>query len=216
MLHLVKYRNQRNLESPLGFKKDWWWWAPSKNLKINEKKTISFLLKKEKELIKKYPIKYKKYITPSLFNVFSFSDKSKELNEIKKCIRLNIKNFLRHIDINNSYVYILCWFNILRKNENMKAHSHEDYKKAEMSFVSGNLFLSGENSSTVYQTPFTNQNIEIPNSPGSLILFPSYITHWTINRSDKIRASIAFNVYPEEDFCNSSFHKDKIIFKLKL
>ena len=216
MLHLVKYRNHRNLESPLGFKKNWWYWSPSKNLKINEKKTISFLLKKEKELIKKYPIKYKKFITPSKFNTFLFFDKSKELNKIKKYIQLNIKNLLRHIDLNNSYVYILCWFNILRKNENIKAHSHEHYETAEMSFVSGNLFLSGENSSTVYQTPFTNQNIKMLNSPGSLILFPSYINHWTINRSDKIRASIAFNVYPEKEFCNSSFPKDEVIVKLKL
>ena len=52
MLNIVKYQNSQNLISPLGFRKDWWFWK--NNIKLNVKKIISFLLKEETKILKKY------------------------------------------------------------------------------------------------------------------------------------------------------------------
>jgi len=52
MLNVIKYQNSKKLISPLGFRKDWWFWK--NNIKLNVKTITSFLLKEEIKILKKY------------------------------------------------------------------------------------------------------------------------------------------------------------------
>ena len=222
MLNVVKYQNSKNLISPLGFRKDWWFWK--NNIKLNVKKIISFLLKEETKILKKYKssgdgnVNLPNSVTArhASFNLFTIKD-NKNLFEVKKFIKKNIKDLILQYNIDYKEVYIKCWFNVLRKGEEIKPHVHDEIDTAEMSFLAGNLFIEGEDTYTFYQTPFSNQVIKIKNIPGDLILFPPYIKHWTnINKSKKPRLSIAFDIQPSKEFCSPIYLKNKSIVKIKL
>jgi hypothetical protein len=51
MLNVVKYHNSKNLISPLGFRKDWWFWK--NNIVLNVKKNYFFSFKRRNKNIKK-------------------------------------------------------------------------------------------------------------------------------------------------------------------
>ena len=53
MLNVFKDENF-NLDNPIGLSKSFWLWSPDL-LKFDNKKVISYLLKKEKEIINKFP-----------------------------------------------------------------------------------------------------------------------------------------------------------------
>lgn len=219
MINLIQYKNKLNLQSPFGLGKDWWFWKS--NINFDQTKTIEFLLKEEKNLLKKYKSSsdggtgLKKSITArhSKYNLFDI--KNVNIDKLKKFIKTNIKQLLEKANLEYKEVYIKSWFNVLKKGQSIKPHQHDAIETAEMSFLSGNLFICGSKTSTFYQTPFTEQNIEIKNKPGDLIIFPSYIKHWTNNAHDT-RISIAFDVNPSKEFCNPNFIKEKIIKKIKL
>jgi hypothetical protein len=101
-------------------------------------------------------------------------------------------------------VYVQCWANILYNNgrvitphNHSSAHCDAPY---EYSYVSGNISIVVENTSTFFAHPiFKDMAIEIPNKTGELIMFPSFITHGSSeNRSETPRITIAFDIITEE------------------
>ena len=102
-------------------------------------------------------------------------------------------------------VYIQCWVNIINNDGRIiTPHNHAEAHggaPVEYSYISGNISLQTENTSTFFAHPILNKKAyrEIPNINGELILFPSFITHWTSpNLSDNPRITIAFDIITEE------------------
>jgi len=102
-------------------------------------------------------------------------------------------------------LYCHSWANIIRNNgrritEHNHAHANTggpggDYVSTiEDSYVSGHISLQAENTKTHYRNPYIEIYKGIPNHPGDLWLFPSYIDHKTSdNKSENPRVSVAFD-----------------------
>jgi hypothetical protein len=87
-------------------------------------------------------------------------------------------------------------------NPHHHAGLHGD-SPVEYSYISGNLCLQTENTSTCFSHPISHIDIhrEIPNVDGELTLFPSFLSHWTLpNLSHNPRITIAFDIIKEEVF----------------
>lgn len=102
-----------------------------------------------------------------------------------------------------SVIYVQCWANIIRNNGRfIFKHNHADAHgdaPEEYSYVSGNLCLQAENTGTYYQSPFTDHHYRIENIPCEMILFPSFVNHWTDpNLSEDLRISLAFDIITPE------------------
>ena len=115
------------------------------------------------------------------------------------------KFYMNQIGVDSSKpVYIQCWANILRNNGRIiKPHHHADAHSGapyEYSYVSGNISIHVENTSTSFAHPiFKDMFSEIPNVNGQLIMFPSFMTHWSSeNKSETPRVTIAFDIITED------------------
>jgi len=102
-------------------------------------------------------------------------------------------------------VYVQCWVNIINNDGRIiTPHNHADAHggaPADYSYISGNISLQTENTSTFFAHPILHKLVyrEIPNTNGELILFPSFITHWTSqNLSVNPRITIAFDIITKE------------------
>lgn len=105
-------------------------------------------------------------------------------------------------------VYVQCWANILKDDGRIiKPHHHADAHcnaPWHYCYVSGNLSVDTENTSTFFSHPiFRFVAEEVPNVNGQLIMFPSFMTHWSSeNKSQRPRITIAFDIITEEVYNN--------------
>jgi hypothetical protein len=127
------------------------------------------------------------------------------VKEFNNFIFDSYQSYMKQIGVDASKpVYVQCWANILRNNGRIiKPHHHgQAHCNApwEYSYVSGNLSVDVENTSTSFSHPiFRFVAEEIPNVNGELILFPSFMTHWSSeNKSERPRVTIAFDIITEE------------------
>jgi hypothetical protein len=218
--------NNIKLNSPLGLHKSFWIW--NKNLlNFNNKKITKHLLKKEKEIINKFPsssdgnTNLPNSLTSrySHYNFFTyFKNPIKEIKIIKNFIKENIKNLLDEFKIiNRKELHILCWYNVLRKGQQIAYHHHYDSFNATESFISGHFCVNTFNTSTFYQDVLKTYDIGIKNEIGQLTLFPSYLPHWSdIHEGENPRISIAFDVYYSKNYANQDFLKKNVIIPLNL
>ena len=105
----------------------------------------------------------------------------------------------------SSKLYCHGWANIIRNNgrritEHNHAHANTggpggDYVSTiEESYVSCHISLQAENTKTLYRNPYIEIYKGIPNFPGDMWYFPSYINHKTTdNKSTNPRVSLAFD-----------------------
>lgn len=128
------------------------------------------------------------------------------VRELKDFIK---KNYIHYMDMLGNKVgvtYIQCWANILRNDGRpIVPHHHADgHSKTcpdqRHSHLSGNLCVETANTSTYFRNPFLDKDcIGIPNKNGEMILFPSYVVHWTDpNPMDSPRVTISFDIITEE------------------
>jgi hypothetical protein len=125
---------------------------------------------------------------------------------LKKFIYSNYLEYALFCSIDSSKpVYVQCWANIINNDGRIiTPHNHADAHggaPAEYSYISGNISLQTENTSTFFAHPILNKKVyrEIANVNGELILFPSFITHWSSpNLSVNPRITIAFDIITEE------------------
>ena len=86
---------------------------------------------------------------------------------------------------------IISWFNIIKKGQEIKEHSHG---AGETGYLSGNMHLDDYPSTTQYRE--REMRVNIPNEIGGLTFFPSYVNHsvaeWV---EDSPRVSLAFDLY---------------------
>ncbi len=102
------------------------------------------------------------------------------------------------------------WANRSCKNS---GHHHGSHRHP-MSFLSAIYYMSGVDVPTVFYDPVDKRcmaslHLDGPNNveqisinpiPGSLIIFPSYMLHWTMpNNSSEDRYTISFNTFPMGD-----------------
>jgi len=88
---------------------------------------------------------------------------------------------------------IVCWANILRKEEGMDSHAHGSQPD---SYLSGNIHLDDYHTNTVYHSSFDPESkIGLPNKKGGCVMFPSCTPHYVEPHTrDDLRVSVAFDL----------------------
>tara|TARA_Y100000114_G_scaffold143605_1_gene151321 strand:- start:48 stop:686 length:639 start_codon:yes stop_codon:yes gene_type:complete len=180
------------------------------NLDFDKIKTV--ILKKEKEIIKKYPSSSDgdTGLGDSLtsrhpyFNLFDWP----EMSNLKKSVRLSHDNFLKELDQNiNIKIYSQCWANVMRKNQKINKHSHynNDY-----CYLGGHICVQSNDTSTHYVDPYTKKVYSSKNEVGKITLFPNWIEHYTDRVTDnKLRITIAFDMVNEIGFVEDIYDNMK-------
>ena len=186
-----------------------------KNVDFNS--LSKFLLKKEKEILKKTKPTNKQFIVDGYtglgensitsrytsFNVFDF--KNKEILKIKKEILKTHKILLSYLNIEiPKNLWIQCWFNVMKKGEYIKAHIHGTTPDM---YLGGHICIQVDNTHTNYINPVNQINDpEIyysKNEVGKITIFQNCIPHFTdIHNSNKERITIAFDLFLEKKDAN--------------
>ena len=174
-----------------------------KNVDFN--KLSLFILKKEKEIVKKYKYKdgdaYTGLGKNSLssrwkqYNVLKWKDP--EIDKIKNNIIKAHDSLLEELKINNNKLYIQCWAVVMRKGEKIKAHIHSTTPD---SYLGGHICVQAEDTRTAYINPVNQINDPLiyysKNDPGKITLFQQCIPHFTdTHKGDKERITIAFDLF---------------------
>jgi len=169
---------------------------------INCSSLSKFLKNKEKEILKLkaggdgYTGLGKNSVTSRhhSYNLFDF--KNKEILKLKKNILALHKIFLKHFSLKYKTLFIKGWYNILRKNEQIKPHLHDTEPDA---YLGGNFCVQCNDTSTYYINPVNQLNEpkvhKSQNKIGKLTLFQNCIPHYTdIQKLDDERITIAFDL----------------------
>jgi len=172
---------------------------------IDCKKLSAFLLAKEKEILKIKPKIMSDGCTGlgdntvsgkfSEYNVLKFNNK--EINKLKHKIIETHNQFIKALNIPmpNS-LYAQCWYNILRKGQEIKAHAHGFDPDT---YLGGHFCVQIKDTSTYYMNSINHLNhpeiFKSENKIGKLTLFQNFIPHYTDkNNSNLKRITIAFDL----------------------
>jgi len=129
------------------------------------------------------------------------------VRELKQFIKDSYSSYMNDMDIPTQKVYVQCWANIIRNDgrrivphHHADGHSNDPNVSQEYAYLSGNICVQTKDTNTYFQSPFlSKQVITAPNFNGELIVFPSFLTHWTdTNTSDTERVTISFDLITEE------------------
>jgi len=170
---------------------------------VNVKKLHSFLLKKEKNILKLKKTNHghtglKNHTTTRHGNYNLFSFKNKEIDNLKNEIIKIHNKFVFNLNLKPvKNLYVKGWFNVMRKNEYIKPHIHS---LDPDTYLGGHFCISCENTSTYYINSINQINepetYESKNIPSKLTLFQNYIPHYTNkHRGKKERITIAFDLH---------------------
>jgi hypothetical protein len=175
---------------------------------INFKKIAKIILKKEKQILKKFPPSTKSSVDGytglgknSLtsryehINIFSWWPEA-EIKKLKPVILDFHSRFLKELNIKDLCDFdIKGWVNVMRKGERIKAHLHSVDPTA---YLSGHICIQCQDTATYYINPVNQLNEpytqKIPNEVGQIILFPTCVPHYTDTQlGNKERITIAFD-----------------------
>jgi hypothetical protein len=147
------------------------------------------------------------WLTGRLWNYNFLDFKDLEIDELYNWFGTLYKNYVESVGQIPEPVYIQCWANLCRpggriitKHNHASAHAGAPL---ENSYISGNLFLGPcTDTKTYYQNPFLDQqSVGIPNLPGMVVLFPSYVNHWIDKtQGSDLRMSIAFDIITQNTY----------------
>ena len=168
-------------------------------------KIKNWLINNEQRIIDKYPVMHDgntglgdNSATSRFgrYNLFDFVNELPELNDFKKFLQCSYLDFvtLDHTPITD--LSIVCWFNILKKGEEIKEHLHNSTYDC---YLSGNIHLDDYETFTKYKVPYEQgTSHDFANLKGGLTIFPSCILHWSDQHlEDNKRVSIAFDLRPD-------------------
>lgn len=129
------------------------------------------------------------------YNLFDFANELPELNELLTFFRLAWLEFVAKDYTSHHELNIVCWFNIVRKEQKIREHLHGAIPTG---YLSGNMHLDNYPTVTNYRSPFTpTEYTPIDNVKGGITIFPSYVPHNTSvyePEDDAPRLSIAFDL----------------------
>lgn len=131
------------------------------------------------------------------YNVFNFDNE--EVQKLKQKIFEHYIFFLDLFKVKREKVFVRCWANVLRYEEEIKPHLHSVH---EWSYLSGHVTVKCKDTRTCYINPINQLNDpEIyakENKVGELTIFQSNIPHYTTKHMDMSeRITIAFDLVPE-------------------
>ena len=172
-------------------------------LELNFEKLKQDILNLEKEIIKKCP-PYSDGGTElgsdSLTSRFIHYNllQMDETKFLKNIIREKHDDFLNALEyeVRDNY-YVQCWANVMRKGEQIKAHSHGSNNHM---YLSGNICVLTENTNTHYILPYFNNEFSSKNEKGKITMFPFWLKHYTDKVNTDLRITIAFDMMEEESF----------------
>jgi len=134
--------------------------------------------------------------------------KDKLLQDFSKQICNEVSQFAINLGYKeNDFFITQMWANKYEGQEGIHTHHHAN------SFFSGVVYFDNFGSTVLLResnvknilqipvhndTPFTNNHYEIPSVQGRMIIFPSYLVHYSTNNSNNGRISISFNVLPKQ------------------
>ena len=125
------------------------------------------------------------------YNLFNFQDKCSEIGDLFEWLQRAYLNFIAEDGTDFMPLKIISWFNIIKKGQEIKEHSHG---AGETGYLSGNMHLDDYPSTTQYRE--REMRVNITNEIGGLTFFPSYVNHsvaeWV---EDSPRVSLAFDLY---------------------
>jgi len=179
---------------------------------INFDEIASIILKKEKEIIEKYPPFSRSESVKDAFtgvgpnsmtsrwksyNMFHWTETEMEKLQLK--IRELYLSLLNDLNIPRSRVWIQCWTNVLRTGEKMTPHIHATHPWC---YLGGHIVVQCEDTSTVYINPVNQINdpeeFISKNEVGKFTLFSNHVPHYTTTHlGSKERITIAFDIIPE-------------------
>ena len=209
-----------NLEPQTEFASEYNYFIFEKSLLglVNLDRVKETILAKEKSVIEETKPEYEKY---KLENRISFDGETglgensltsrspffnllswPEMADLKKGIRAGHDEFIGALGLNTDRkIYVQCWANVMRKGEVIRRHHHGTN---QYGYMGGHISVQVNNTSTYYTNPYSREETAVPNTTGTLILFPSWIDHRTdMVKGDQERITIAFDMKTE-----IGFHKD--------
>jgi len=137
------------------------------------------------------------------YNLFSWNG-NKFIEELKRQVLQEAKSLwdaMKSKDDSDHFpakLYGKCWANILRsKGETLKRHVH---KVHDHCFLTGHVTIQSSQTKTFYEYPFfDHMTYNVPNEIGKMIIFPSYLYHWTTPQIDeRPRITLGFDLLLEE------------------
>jgi len=140
------------------------------------------------------------------YNIFKFSNELPELNDLFKFIQLRYLDYTRQNYAQIRNCNIVCWYNVVRKGEQIKEHAHGT---DPLIYLSGNMHLNNYKTKTHYRCPIDKKSmISLDNLKGDISIFPSWLPHYTdIHSEDPLRVSIGFDIHVNEDERTPSSHE---------
>ena len=96
-------------------------------------------------------------------------------------------------------LYIQCWYNVMRKGEQIKPHIHDI---GSYCYLGGHICVQCDDTSTHYINPINQINDPMTysskNDVGKITIFPNNVPHYTdTHNSDRERITLAFDIFPE-------------------
>jgi len=157
------------------------------------------------------------------YNIFSWRTKS--VNFLRKQITrayINYINALSYPQEGINTLWIRGWGVILDPGQHLNIHSHSYH---ENTFISGNLMLSDNKTTTDYYLPHLSPYYgpwRCENKPGRITLFPSWVLHGVKQTEDR-RISVGFDLYTSHTMQYISdnrivgdIHQESILKSIKL
>ena len=125
-----------------------------------------------------------------------------ETNFLKEEIK---REALKYTEV-DCELYGQAWANVLRNGEAFPIHAHCIGPQA---YISGNIAVQTDETSTYYITTFYKQRYESKNVDGNIALFPSWLEHYTDQaKPGQERITIGIDLIPTE-FFNIGVKEDK-------
>jgi hypothetical protein len=131
------------------------------------------------------------------YNIFAWEENEPKqlLNEI---VRVYKSFFLELGLLPHKNLWINGWVYPQKKGMSLKVHNHATHQN---SYLSGNIVLTENNTTTDYEIPFISVNegmFKVKNAPGKITLFPSYLPHRVDELNEEERYTVGFDLLTEE------------------
>jgi hypothetical protein len=125
------------------------------------------------------------------YNLLKMEDAA--FGELLTFLRYSYLEYVKQQQLELKDLQIVCWANILRKDEGMDSHAHGAQPD---SYLSGNVHLDDYETKTVYHSAFDPESkIALPNKKGGCVIFPSCVPHYVEKHTkDDVRVSVAFDL----------------------
>jgi hypothetical protein len=165
-------------------------------------KIRSWLLDREEEFIATFPYHHdggaalgKDSVTSrhGLYSLFWFEKDIPEIMDLLKFIRESYVKFITEENAIPRDSYIVSWFNVARKDQDIKQHAHgADHE----SYLSGNIHLDTYDTYNTFISPYDDRSAFIrDNVKGGISIFPSCVPHYSsVYEGEEPRVSIAFDL----------------------